>query len=97
MAKTTCKIIPFRTRNQSSSKISWWHRTTIGLLLQLTLGSIIRKIGAPGLIRQFEYIDNVTGQHIKISLRKMDTCICINGRDYFFSLTGHFLDTGSKL
>lgn len=50
----------------------------------------------PGWIREVEIDDEVSGQHLTVSVSPWFTRLTINGRDFYFDrLTGRFDGTGS--
>lgn len=61
------------------------------------LGRGLNRLGAPGAIRQMELKDQLTGQHLTVSVGELFVCMSVNGRDYYFDrLTGRFDGTGSE-
>ena len=64
--------------------------------VKLSLSRLLSKLGFPCIVRPFEYTDQYTGNHIKITDLTLFTKISINGRDYYFHrLSGKFDGTGS--
>ena len=61
------------------------------------LGRALNKVRAPGAIREMEFKDKLTGQHLVVSVGELFVCISANGRDYYFDrITGRFDGTGSE-
>ena len=59
------------------------------------LGWLMERLGVPGAIQPFEMQDELTGQHIKVTVSARFTVVQVNGRDYYFyRYTGHFDGTG---
>ncbi len=68
---------------------NWWSDIRAGI------GVLLNRIGAPGAIQPFEIHDELTDQHIKVTVSPRFTIIQVNGRDYYFyRLTGGFDGTG---
>ncbi len=71
----------------------WW----MGMKdrVRLAFGRLMERLGVPGAVQPFEIHDELTGQHIKVTVSPTFTVIQVNGRDYYFyRYTGRFDGTG---
>ncbi len=60
-----------------------------------SLGWLMERLGVPGAIQPFEIHDQVTGQHVVVTVSARFTVIQVNGRDYYFyRYSGKFDGTG---
>ncbi len=60
------------------------------------LGRFFKWLRFPGVIKEGQIDDSVSGHHIMVRVGLLFTCLSVNGRDYYFSrLSGKFDGTGS--
>jgi hypothetical protein len=73
---------------------SAWDRITIrGTQI---VGTMLRKLRAPGFIKDVEIQDETSGHSISVKSTALFTIVTVNGRDFFFHrLSGRFDGTGS--
>lgn len=50
----------------------------------IVLGRVAGKLRLPGLVRDAEIQDPITGQHVSIAVGPLFTRITVDGRDYYF-------------
>lgn len=61
------------------------------------VGRLLNKLRVPAAIQPVEFIDEVTKQHVAVTLDDVFVRISVDGRDYYFDrLTGRFDGTGSS-
>jgi len=59
---------------------------------------LVHWFGLPGMVRDFDTTDTVTGNRIRIMVRRTGTTLWINGREYHFDrLSGKLTGTGMQV
>ena len=86
---------PNKTRN--STKMSWWVHSPLGDRLRVMIATLLALTGIYGGVRDLQFYDPMTGQRLSITRKRAGYILSINGRDYFFSLTGRLQGTGSGI
>ena len=93
------RIVRFREKSTPitciRSPLTRW-RLRLTDAIWLALGKALRR-AVPGAIRNLDYHDELTGQHIRVKVGLLYTCISVDGRDYFFRrYSGRFDGTGTS-
>ena len=84
---------PVEPPRPCTATATWWDIFT--LRMKARIYRLLDRLGCPGIVRNFEYNDLVTGQHLELRLGTFFWHISIDGRDYYFRrLTGKFDGTG---
>lgn len=95
-------VLSFPGKNKTTdknkpSRMSWWVRSPVGDRIRRWFAACLRRIGIMGTVREMQFYDDVSDQHVSIKCTTPGYVITINGRDYFFSLTGRKQGTGSGI
>lgn len=95
------RIIPIRAAPaQPAGPSAGLRKLYLEIYHRLTpvIGWLFVKLNVPGLIRNYEGHDQLTGQHLRSTLSRAFVILNVDGRDcYFDRFTGHFGGTGMSM
>jgi hypothetical protein len=64
--------------------------------IRMFLGLCLGQLAIPGVVRDTDIQDRVTGDHVSVRVGPLFTVLSVNGRDYYFDrITGGFDGSGS--
>ena len=69
-------------RRASTNGSNW--RDTLWWRIREWLGRTANALGLPGAIAEAEFVDDLTGQQLRVRVGSLFVVLRVNGRDYYF-------------